>query len=71
MSDHISKRDAYRVMFTDYPDVVGIKQLCEMLGGISTKTCYKILRSGKSNIRGWWGIRILVKLLRYLKGDTR
>jgi excisionase family DNA binding protein len=69
MSDHISKRDAYRVMFTDYPDVVGIKQLCEMLGGISTKTCYKILRSGKIEyLRVGREYRIpKLNVLRYLK----
>ena len=37
----------YRVMFTDYPDVVGAEQLGEMLGGVSTKTVYRLLKSGK------------------------
>ena len=37
----------YGVMFTQYPDVVNISQLCEMLGGISEKTAYKLIREGK------------------------
>ena len=37
----------YSVMFTQYPDVVNISQLCEMLGGISEKTAYKLIREGK------------------------
>ena len=30
-------QDAYKMMFRDYPDVVTVEQMCEMLGGISTK----------------------------------
>ncbi len=37
---------AYRLAFREYPDVVNIEQMCEMLGGISTKTGYRLLRSG-------------------------
>ena len=37
----------YGVMFTQYPDVVNISQLCEMLGGISEKTAYRLIREGK------------------------
>lgn len=37
----------YHVMFQGYPDVVNVPQLCEMLGGISDKTAYRLLRSGK------------------------
>ena len=40
-------QDAYKVMFREYPDVVTVEQMCEMLGGISTKTGYRILREGK------------------------
>ncbi len=38
---------AYRLMFREYPDVVTVEQMCEMLGGISIKTGYRILRSGQ------------------------
>lgn len=30
-------------LFCNYPDVVDIKQMCEMLGKISTKTGYRLL----------------------------
>lgn len=39
----------YVHMFQDYPDVVNVMQMCEMLGGISTKIGYKLLRSNKIN----------------------
>ena len=39
--------EAYRLVFNSYPDVVTVEQLCEMLGGISIKTCYRLLKSGK------------------------
>ncbi len=38
--------EAYKAMFKDYPDVVNVEQMCEMLGGMSTKTAYRLLRSG-------------------------
>ena len=34
-------------MFTDYPDVVNVEQLSEMLGGTSTKSIYRLLKSGE------------------------
>lgn len=43
----LSRREAYHLMFREYPDVVGIEQMCEMIGGISTKTGYKMLRENK------------------------
>jgi len=39
--------EAYQILFPDYPDVVNIKQLCKMLGGISEKTGYRLLHSGE------------------------
>lgn len=39
---------AYRgKLFTEYPDVVTVKQMCIMLGGISKKTAYKLLEDGE------------------------
>ena len=32
-------------ILNEYPDVLNVKQMCEILGGISTKTCYKMLRN--------------------------
>lgn len=45
--DGLSQREAYRLLFREYPDVVGIDQMCKMLGGISTRTGYKMLREKK------------------------
>lgn len=36
---------AYEIMFTDYPDVVNVKDLSKMLG-ICTKKAYHMIRSG-------------------------
>ena len=62
----------YHVMFQGYPDVVNVPQLCEMLGGISDKTAYRLLRSGK--IRSLLvGKKYLIPkpyVIDYLIGDT-
>ncbi len=42
----LSQRDAYRLMLKDYPDVMDISQMCEILD-VSTKTGYRILKEGK------------------------
>ena len=39
-------KSLYKVMFTEYPDVVNVQQLGKMLGGISEKTVYRLLKSG-------------------------
>ncbi|WP_098748118.1 hypothetical protein [Paenibacillus sp. EZ-K15] len=37
--------DPYTLLLLNYPDVVTVEQMCEMLGGISTKkTAYKLLK---------------------------
>ncbi len=33
-------------MFSEYPDVVNVKQMCVMLGGIGMKTAYGLLQNG-------------------------
>lgn len=43
----MSKRQAYNLIFKDYPDILTIEQLCDMLGGISVKTGYRLLKSEK------------------------
>lgn len=40
----LSSKDAYRLMLKEYPDVLDIGQMCEVLG-VSKKTGYKLLRS--------------------------
>jgi excisionase family DNA binding protein len=42
-----SNGQAYRTVFKEYPDVVSVEQMCEMLGGISRKTGYKLLKERK------------------------
>ena len=39
-------REAYRVMFRDYPDVVTVEQMSRLLD-ISCKTAYVLLRDNK------------------------
>ena len=41
------KRKEYMNMLKNYPDVLKIKEMCNALGGISTKTEYKLLRENK------------------------
>ena len=43
----MKSQTAYKMLFTDYPDVVNVEQMCAMLGGICDKTAYKLLKSGK------------------------
>ena len=42
----ITGREAYRIMFRDYPDIVNVNQMSKMLG-ISDKTAYALLRDNK------------------------
>lgn len=44
MEKEVTKEDIE--MFSDYPDVVDVEQMSEMLG-ISTKTGYKLLKENK------------------------
>ena len=49
----MESQTAYKLLFADYPDVVNVEQMREMLGGICDKTAYRLLRSGeKSMTRG-------------------
>ncbi len=43
----LKQNEAYTLLFRDYPDVVSVKQMCKMLGGIGEKTGYRLLHSGK------------------------
>jgi len=42
----LTANEAYKLLFCEYPDVVNVKQMCEMLGGISEKTGYRLLHNG-------------------------
>ena len=48
-SAHRHPSKIYDLMFQNYPDVVNVQQMCEMLGGISTKSAYKLLQANKIN----------------------
>lgn len=41
------KKNLYTKMLKDYPDVLNVYQMCKALGGISTKTGYKLIREKK------------------------
>ncbi len=43
----MESQTAYNLLFTKYPDVVNVQQMCEMLGGICNKTAYRLLKSGE------------------------
>jgi excisionase family DNA binding protein len=42
----ISAKDMYRAVFKEYPDVLDVKQVSRLLN-VSTKTVYRLLRSGE------------------------
>ncbi|MBP3337074.1 MAG: helix-turn-helix domain-containing protein [Clostridia bacterium] len=37
----------YNKLLSGYPEVMNIDQMCSALGGISTRTGYKLLKEGK------------------------
>lgn len=41
----LSQKDAYGMIFKEYPDIVSAEQISEMLG-ISDKSVYRLLQSG-------------------------
>lgn len=43
----MKKRNFYNKLFTKYPDVVNLKQLREMLGGISEGTALKLMQENR------------------------
>jgi excisionase family DNA binding protein len=46
MSENLSQERAYRVMLKKYPDVLDMKQMCEILR-ISQKTGYALIKANK------------------------
>lgn len=43
---NISATEAYNIIFTDYPDVVGIKEASKMLG-VCSKKVYQLINNGE------------------------
>lgn len=66
--ENLNPRDAYRVMLRDYPDVLNIDQMCEVLS-VSTKTGYAILKRSVQHLKVGRTYRIpKAHLLTYLIG---
>ncbi len=42
----ISQEKAYRIILRDYPDIMNIEQVSQILG-VSTKTSYKLIKDGQ------------------------
>ena len=47
MDDNQSSQVQYTDYFTEYPDVVNVTQMCQMLGGIGKDTGYRLLKENK------------------------
>lgn len=45
MKNVISIQQEYKLMFCEYPDVVDVKLMRAMLGGIGRRTAYQLLRN--------------------------
>ena len=63
-------KDLYSVMFPEYPDVVNVEQLSEMLGGVSTKSVYRLLKKGEIQSK-YVGKRYLIPKLYVIDYITR
>ena len=63
-------KDLYSVMFPEYPDVVNVEQLSEMLGGVSSKTVYRLLKKGEIQSK-YVGKRYLIPKLYVIDYITR
>ena len=57
-------------MFPEYPDVVNVEQLSEMLGGVSSKTVYRLLKKGEIKSK-YLGKRYLIPKLYVIDYITR
>jgi excisionase family DNA binding protein len=71
--ENMSKKNssAYESMFKDYPDVLSIDQMAEMIG-ISTKTAYKVVNDGKVDcVKVGRAYKIpKVNVMKYLKANN-
>jgi excisionase family DNA binding protein len=64
----LSSREVYKVALREYPDVLNVEQLSEVLS-VSTKTIYKIIRSGElQHLKAGREYRVpKVMVLQYMK----
>ena len=47
MLNQTNRPKTYNKLLSSYPEVMNIDQMCNALGGISTRTGYKLLKEGK------------------------
>lgn len=47
MLNQTNRPKSYNKLLSGYPEVMNIDQMCDALGGISTRTGYKLLKEGK------------------------
>lgn len=47
MLNQTNRPRTYNKLLSGYPEVMNIDQMCDALGGISTRTGYKLLKEGK------------------------
>ncbi len=68
----ITQKEAYRLMLQEYPDVMNIEQVSEVLG-VSTKAVYGLIKSGHlSVLKIGRTYRIpKIRLVAYLYGDPQ
>ena len=64
----ISTQEIYRIVFKEYPDILDVKQVSILLG-VSTKTVYRLLRSGSlSSLKIGREFRVpKVNVMKYVK----
>jgi excisionase family DNA binding protein len=46
MDNKMSSETAYNSLFRDYPDIVGVKEICKMLG-LGSKKVYQLIQDEK------------------------
>lgn len=68
----ITQKEAYRLMLQEYPDVMNIEQVGEVLG-VSTKTMYSLIKAGEiSVLKVGRTYRVpKIRLIAYLYGDPQ
>ena len=47
MLNQTNRPRTYNKLLSGYPEVMNIDQMCDALGGISTRTGYKLLKEGR------------------------
>lgn len=65
MDEKLSVSETYNAVFRNYPDVVSVEQMSEMLQ-ISTKTAYKLLREDRI-VHFRFGKKIMIPKLHIMK----